>query len=72
MDEKANLCTRPCSEHAVAQRSLFIMWVGMSCMGTYYFLNTYYVLYLTYNTLHTFIIKFGYNARCHWLKERVL
>lgn len=42
MDEKTNLCTRPCSEHAVAQRSLFIMSVGMSCMGTYYVLNTYY------------------------------
>ena len=28
--------------------------VGTSCMGTYYVLNAYYVLYLTYNTLHTY------------------
>ena len=21
---------------------------------------------------HNFIIKFGYDARCHWLKERAL
>ena len=24
-----------------------------SCIGNYYVLNTYYVLYFTYNTLHT-------------------
>ena len=27
--------------------------VDTSCMGNYYVLNTYFVLYLTYNTLHT-------------------
>ena len=31
--------------------------VGISCMGTYYVLNTYYFLYLTYNTLHTYRAK---------------
>ena len=24
------------------------------------------------NLVEHFIIKFGYNARCHWLKERAL
>ena len=33
--------------------------VDMSCMGTYYVLNTYYVLYFTYNTLHTYRAKQG-------------
>ena len=32
-------------------------WVGTSCMGAYYVLNTYYVLYFTYNTLHTYRAK---------------
>ena len=31
--------------------------VGTSCMGAYYVLNTYYVLYFTYNTLHTYRAK---------------
>ena len=25
-----------------------------------------------YYSLYLIIIKFGYNARCHWLKERAL
>ena len=39
--------------------SLREIWVGMSCMGTYYVLNAYYVLYFTYNTLHTYRAKQG-------------
>ena len=31
--------------------------VGTSCMGAYYVLNTYYVVYFTYNTLHTWLNK---------------
>ena len=41
---------------------IFYCWsvmVGTLCMGTYYVLNTYYVLYFTYNTLHTYRAKQG-------------
>ena len=31
-----------------------------------------YVLEGSFGHLYTFIIKFGYNARCQWLKERAL
>ena len=36
-----------------------VVTVGKSCMGAYYVLNTYYVLYFTYNTLHTYRAKKG-------------
>ena len=39
------------------QRPSYKLWVGTSCMGAYYVLNTYYVLYFTYNTLHTYRAK---------------
>ena len=30
------------------------------------------VLFDSFTYIYIFIIKFGYNARCHWLKERAL
>ena len=48
-------------EPRVTFGSLSAVWspneIGLSCMGAYYVLNTYYVLYFTYNTLHTYRAK---------------
>ena len=39
------------------QRENYETRLGTSCMGAYYVLNTYNVLYFTYNTLHTYRAK---------------
>ena len=57
----------------------FLMWFSVFCM-TCVFKPTkrskYIYFLLLFNEsqlpLIEFMIKFGYNARCHWLKERAL
>ena len=52
--------------HAIFEKNIFMpsLFFGIVCK----FINGI----RTHNVPTNFIIKFGYNARCHWLKERAL
>ena len=41
------------------------------CSSIFVFLRAYSTAHVYINP-NTFIIKFGYNAHCHWLKEHAL
>ena len=47
------------------------LWVGFSGRLAMTSAINFWALWLFSWRLFEFMIKFGYNARCHWLKERV-